>query len=77
MAAHHAWNQLLTKENLIGKLSGIKQAPEEAFQEFVDRLLKAGRIFGDPQAGVPFVTQLAYGNANAFNLLLVRDLTLN
>ena len=43
----------------------------------MDRLLKAGRIFGDPQEGVPFVTQLAYGNANAFNLLLVRDLTLN
>jgi hypothetical protein len=32
----------------------------------VDRLLKAAsRIFGDPQAGIPFVTQLAYKNANA------------
>ena len=31
----------------------------------MDRLLKAaGRIFGDAQAGVPFVTQLAYENAN-------------
>ena len=36
-------------------LSGIKQAPDELFQEFMDSLLKAAsRIFGDPQAGVPF-----------------------
>ena len=64
MAAHHAWNQLLTKENLIGKLSGIKQAPDEPFQEFVGRVLKAaGRIFGVPQAGVPFLTQLDYEKA--------------
>ena len=36
------------------------------FKEFVDRLLKtASRIFRDPQAGVPFVTQLSYENANA------------
>ena len=34
------------------------------FMEFIDRLLNAaGRIFRDPQAGVPFVTQLAYENA--------------
>ena len=32
--------------------------------EFIDRLLNAlGRIFRDPQAGVPFVTQLVYENA--------------
>ena len=32
----------------------------------MDRLLKAAsRIFGDFQAGNPFVTQLAYENANA------------
>jgi hypothetical protein len=31
----------------------------------VDHLLKAaGRILGDPQAGLPFVKQLAYENAN-------------
>jgi hypothetical protein len=36
------------------------------FKEFVDRLLKtASRIFGDPQVGVPFVTQLSYENTNA------------
>ena len=55
IAAHHAWSQLPTKGNLSGNLSGIKQAPDELFQEFMDSLLKAAsRIFGDPQAGVPF-----------------------
>jgi hypothetical protein len=35
-------------------------------KEFVNRLLKtASRNFRDPQAGVPFVTQLSYENANA------------
>ena len=49
MAAHHAWNQLPTKEVLSGNLLGIKQAPDEQFQKFVDRLQKAaGRNFGDP-----------------------------
>ena len=52
------------KGDLSRSLSEIKQG-EEPFQEFVDRLLKAGRIFGDPQEGVPFVTQLSYENANA------------
>ena len=34
------------------------------FMEFIDRLQNAvGRIFRDPQAGVPFVTQLVYENA--------------
>lgn len=48
-----------------GSLSNIKQSPNEPFQEFVDRLLKAaGKIFRDPQAGVPFVKQLVYENAN-------------
>ena len=66
MAAHCAWNRLPNKGDLSGTLSGIKQGPDEPFQEFVDRALKAtGRIFGDPQAEVPFVTQLAYENANA------------
>ena len=32
----------------------------------MDRLLKAAsRIFGDSLAGIPFVTKLAYENANA------------
>ena len=66
MAAHHTWNQLPTKEDLSGKLSDIKQGPDKPFQKLVDRLLKAAdRSFGDPQPGVPFVTQLPYENANA------------
>lgn len=66
MAARRAWNQLPTKGDVNGSLSSIKQGPDELFQDFVDRLQKtAGRIFGDPQSGIPFVTQLAYENANA------------
>lgn len=66
MAACHTWNQLPTKGNLGGNLASIRQAPDELFQDFVARLLKAAsRIFGDCQAGIPFVTQLAYENANA------------
>ena len=33
IAAHHAWSQLPTKGNLSGNLSGIKQAPDELFQD--------------------------------------------
>ena len=65
MAAHHAWNQLLTKGDLSGSLASIQQAPDDLCQDFVDRLLKAAsRILGDSQMGNPFVTQLAYENAN-------------
>jgi hypothetical protein len=63
MAARH-WNRLPTKGDLSENLPGIKQAPDEPFQEFVGRVLKAaGRIFGVPQAGVPFLTQLDYEKA--------------
>lgn len=56
MAVHCAWTQLPTKGDSSGSLSNIKQGPDESFQEFVDRLLKAaGRNFGDPHTGVPFV----------------------
>ena len=66
MAVHCMWNQLPTKGDLSGSLTGIRQVPDELFQDFVDRLLKtASRIFGDFQAENPLVTQLAYENANA------------
>jgi hypothetical protein len=66
IAARRAWNQLPTKGNLSGNLASIRQAPNELFQDFVGRLLRAAsRIFGDSQAGNSFVTQLAYENANA------------
>ena len=65
MATWHTWNQLLTKGDLSGTLASIRQAPDESFQDFVDRLLKAAsRIFGDSQAGNPFVIQLAYENVS-------------
>ncbi|XP_052036908.1 endogenous retrovirus group K member 10 Gag polyprotein-like, partial [Apodemus sylvaticus] len=66
VAARRAWNLLPSKGDLSGNLTAVKQAPDELFQDFVDRLLKtANRIFGNSQAGNPLVTQLAYENANA------------
>ena len=45
MAAQCAWSQLPTKGDLSGSLASIKQAPDELFLDFVDRLLKsANRI---------------------------------
>jgi hypothetical protein len=41
MAACRAWNQLSTKGDLSGNVASIRQAPDELFQDFVDRLLKA------------------------------------
>ena len=38
----------------------------------MDRLLKtASRIFGDSQAGISFVTQLVYENANAAHIFAI------
>jgi hypothetical protein len=63
--ARHTWNQLPTKGDLGGSLARIQQGPDELYQDFVDRLLKAtGRILGDSQMGIPFLMQLAYENAN-------------
>ena len=39
MATLHSCNQLQTKRDLSGKLASIRQAPDEVFQDFVDRLL--------------------------------------
>jgi hypothetical protein len=65
VVARHAWNQLPTKGDLSESLDSIWQGPDELFQDFVDRQLKAAsRILGDSQTGNPFVTQLAYENAN-------------
>lgn len=50
MASHCAWNQLPTKGDLGGSLASIRQRPDELYQDFVDRLLKAAsRILGDSQ----------------------------
>ena len=55
MAAHLAWNQLLTKGDLSGSLASIRQGPDELFQDFVDRLLKAAsRILGRFSNGKSF-----------------------
>ncbi|XP_010609350.1 endogenous retrovirus group K member 10 Gag polyprotein-like [Fukomys damarensis] len=63
--AHRAWKQLPMAGNLSTSLGNIRQGPDEPYSEFVHRLLEgAGKIFPDAQMGLPFVTQLAYENAN-------------
>ncbi|XP_010634502.1 endogenous retrovirus group K member 10 Gag polyprotein-like [Fukomys damarensis] len=63
--ARQAWRQLPSSGDLSNSLSNIRQGPDEPYSEFVHRLLDgASRIFPDAQTGLPFVTQLAYENAN-------------
>lgn len=63
-AAIKAWKALPTKA--AGKqLSKVTQGPSEPFQEFVGRLLRlAGKMFGDVDAAMPVIKQLAYENSN-------------
>jgi hypothetical protein len=59
-AVCRAWNTLPNKD-----ISKIRQGPDEPFQEFVNRLIKAaGSVFGDVNLGMLLVKQLAYENEN-------------
>lgn len=66
VAVRRAWTTLPSKGAKMGEsLSTTIQGPDEPYADFVNRLLQvAGKIFGDPQAGMGFVKQLAYENAN-------------
>ena len=47
-------------------LSKIRRGPDEPYQDFVARLLKAvGKVIGDEQVGMVSAKQLAYENANS------------
>ncbi|QTI96650.1 gag [Prosimian retrovirus 1] len=64
--ATKAWRKLPVKGDPGASLTGVKQGPDEPFADFVHRLMTtAGRIFGNSEAGVDYVKQLAYENANA------------
>nr|ATN28191.1 gag protein [Simian retrovirus 2] len=64
-AATKAWRKLPVKGDPGASLTGVKQGPDEPFADFVHRLITtAGRIFGNAEAGVDYVKQLAYENAN-------------
>ena len=66
VAALMAWRKLPAKGESGSSLSGIRQGPDEPFQEFVNLLLTtASRIFGNPEAGIDYVKQLAFENANS------------
>lgn len=65
MAARKAWIQLPTKGKGSGSLAGIRQGPEEPFQNFVARSQQAvSRTLGASHTDGPLITQLAYENAN-------------
>ncbi|XP_042525737.1 endogenous retrovirus group K member 10 Gag polyprotein-like [Dipodomys spectabilis] len=63
--AKRAWKKL-PNSNKTEDLSKIIQGPDEPYQDFVSQLLGAtGRLIQDGDAGMVFVQQLAYENANA------------
>ncbi|XP_029416528.1 endogenous retrovirus group K member 10 Gag polyprotein-like [Nannospalax galili] len=65
-AAKKAWNKLPSSGQQTENLSKIRQGPDEAYQDFVSRLLQATRkLIGDTDAGLLLVRQLAYENANS------------
>lgn len=46
---------------MTGNLTKILQGPTEPFSDFVARIVEAaGKIFGDADAAMPFIKQLAY-----------------
>lgn len=61
-----AWKRLPTSGARTEELSKIRQGPDEPYQDFVSRLLKAvGRVVVDGEAGTLIVKQLACENANS------------
>uniref|UniRef100_A0A8C7AY86 CCHC-type domain-containing protein n=1 Tax=Neovison vison TaxID=452646 RepID=A0A8C7AY86_NEOVI len=60
-----AWKTLRGAGDLQAQLSKVIQGPNETYADFVDRLMQtAGRMFGDTDAAMPLVKQLAFENAN-------------
>ncbi|XP_031239878.1 endogenous retrovirus group K member 7 Gag polyprotein-like [Mastomys coucha] len=56
-----AWKSLPNKGEVSGNLTKILQGPMEPFSDFVARLVEAaGKIFGNPDAAMPLIKQLAY-----------------
>lgn len=56
-----AWKSLPNQGEVSGNLTKIIQGGAEPFSDFVARLVEAaGRIFGDPDAAMPLVKQLAF-----------------
>ena len=64
-AATKAWKTLQGSGDLQGQLSKVIQGPNEAYADFVARLMQtAGRVFGDVDTAMPLIKQLAYEQAN-------------
>ena len=64
-AATKAWKTIQGSGDLQGQLSKVIQGPNEAYADLVARLMQtAGRIFGEVEAAMPLIKQLAYEQAN-------------
>lgn len=64
-ATTKAWKTLQGRGDLQGQLSKVLQGPNEAYADFVARLMQtAGRVFGDVDTAMPLIKQLAYEQAN-------------
>lgn len=60
-----AWCKLPVKGEPVTSLTADRQGPHEQFSDFIYQLMTiAGRIFGNAEAGVDYVKQLVYKNAN-------------
>ena len=63
--ATKAWKTIQGSGDLQGQLSKVIQGPNEAYADLVARLMQtAGRIFGEVEAAMPLIKQLAYEQAN-------------
>ncbi|RWS18818.1 endogenous retrovirus group K member 5 Gag polyprotein-like protein, partial [Leptotrombidium deliense] len=64
-AAMRSWKTIQGTGDLQGQLSKVIQGSNEPYADFVDRLIQtASRIFGDVDAAMPLIKQLAYEQAN-------------
>ena len=55
-------------------MTTVRQGPDERFSDFFHRLVTtAGRIIGNTEAGVDYVKQLAFENANPVCQAAVRS----
>lgn len=60
-----AWRSLPASGAKSEEFSGVRQGPEELYQDFVSRLLQiVSRMVSDAEAGGIIVKQLAYENAS-------------
>lgn len=67
-----AWHLLPQKGGCQADLTEITQRREEPYSDFVSGVMEAATgVFPDTWLAMPFIQQLAYGNANSVEMLSV------